>query len=461
MKRYTIYNKSIILIILLIIIFIVSLGFSYNIYISNKESDFQNKARYLVSDFVYKISKGQYEDNIYPYAVFNLSGKVLHSYNCSEYEEGKIYNINEALEFDKSYYLKNSKELKYSFALQNNEEVNGFVVFYIPRSDIDGANIVSSALYVLMPIIICFISIVLILIYAVLYIKKHILVPISEINNCSKAMINGDYNVCVVKSQKLKENEVEELTYNFELLRDELKNNLIKENKLKKNQKELISCISHDLKTPISTIKAYAEGLLDNIANTQDKRIKYQKIILSKCEVITKMINDLLDQSNAELGQLKINKRKVDINEYFNSLMKEIKVLVNHNKMSFNYINELTNITAYIDEDRITQVIYNIVENSIKYNDKNNGNITIKVLDKYDYVHMSIKDNGKGISSNDINYIFDKFYRAEKSRSMKIPGSGLGLSICKYIIEKHDGKIYCKSNIGEFTEIHFEFKITK
>lgn len=135
--------------------------------------------------------------------------------------------------------------------------------------------------------------------------------------------------------------------------------------------------------------------------------------------------------------------------------MKEIEVLVNHNNIEFSYSNSSKITEANIDEDRITEVIYNLVENAIKYNDKENGKISISVIDKYNSIQVSVYDNGKGISCSDLPHIFTKFYRAEKSRSMRIPGSGLGLSISKYIVQKHNGEISANSKLGEYTEISF------
>ena len=105
---------------------------------------------------------------------------------------------------------------------------------------------------------------------------------------------------------------------------------------------------------------------------------------------------------------------------------------------------------VFIDPKRITEVIYNLVENSIKYIDGKKGKIIIEAVREDRFILIKVKDNGVGISSDDIPYVFDKFYRAEKSRSTNVPGSGLGLSICKYIISEHGGEIYCKSgnNIG-------------
>ena len=232
---------------------------------------------------------------------------------------------------------------------------------------------------------------------------------------------------------------------------------LFRSTKLKRSQKELISCISHDLKTPISTIKAYSEGLRDGIGNTEEKRKKYVEVIIRKSEVITKMINDLSEHSNAELNELKIIKNECYLDMYLKKTILEVKLLVEHYGLTFEYQCNVPNLLVSMDKSRITQVIYNLIENSIKYTNDENGKIKITVfyLEIEKKIAFSIMDNGSGISLEDIPYVFNKFYRAEKSRSMSIPGSGLGLSIYKYIVEAHNGNIKCRSNPAAGTEFIF------
>ena len=238
-------------------------------------------------------------------------------------------------------------------------------------------------------------------------------------------------------------------------MRDELKSKQIKEEMLKKSQQELISCISHDLKTPISTIKAYSEGLRDNIAKNPEQEADFVKIIINKTDLLISMISELLEYSNAQLNQLDINREEIYFLDYFNSLMNEIKVVAQQNCIEFSFEQNMSDMIVNIDRRRITEVMYNLVENSIKYRGNKKGKITVIVEHQDKYVLVRVKDNGIGISPDDIPYVFDKFYRAEKSRSTSIPGSGLGLSICKYIINAHNGEIYCKSGNNNGCEIGF------
>jgi signal transduction histidine kinase len=167
------------------------------------------------------------------------------------------------------------------------------------------------------------------------------------------------------------------------------------------------------------------------------------------------MIQELLEYSSAQLRKLEINRVEIYFNDYFHPLMKEIEIYVRQNGLEFFYEPRLSNALVTIDPRRITEVIYNLVDNSIKYSHKQCGQISI-ITDREDgFVLIKVKDNGVGISDEDIPYVFDTFYRAEKSRSTSIPGSGLGLSICKYIINEHGGEIYCSSDHKNGCEIGF------
>lgn len=457
MKINKLFYKEIFLVIFIIIILVVSILYSEELFQKEREV-YYNSSRYLVTDELNNINEGIYEEGKYPYVIFDLRGVVTYCSEKLSYNLGEKYNLNEVLQFDKSYYKEDKNHLKSSFVIEKDGVVKGFALFLVPREEIEGGSINEVKLRIFYPIIIAGIIIIMIMFFLIYYFKRNILNPIKEINTSSKAIINGNYDIAVVKSKNLKQDEVEALTYSFELMRDEIKNKIIKEEKLKKSHQELISCISHDLKTPIATIRAYGEGLRDGIANNKEKQKKYSEIIVSKAKLLEKMINDLLDHSNAEINQLKMNKRKVNFKEYFQSIIREIEILAKHEEFDFLYEIEIEDVEALIDEDRITQVIYNLIENSLKYKGDKKAVIKINVFMKYQYICIKIKDNGIGINTIDIPYIFDKFYRAEKSRSTSISGSGLGLSICKYIIEEHDGEIKCNSKPKEGTEFVFTIK---
>ncbi|MDO5291385.1 MAG: HAMP domain-containing sensor histidine kinase [bacterium] len=420
-------------------------------------NSYDNEIRLEVSDTLLSIEQENYVDAIYPYIVLDLSGNIIVS-KSKEYQVGSTANVNEFLTRDKSY-VNNYGGQEACFTLTKENTTYGFVVFFVPEST--NQKQVQEGKKALIPLAVSiFLSIALTIFYMA-YARRNIYRPVCEISNSAKAIIAGNYDQEVVRvyGQKLQENEVGDLIYSFELMRDELKEKQMKEKELQKASKELISCISHDLRTPLSTIKAYAEGLRDGLARDEDTRNEYVGVILKKTNLLVSMIKELLEYSNAQASRMEFHKREMYLYEYINPVIQELQGFLENKQVEFTVAITASNVLLKMDSKRITEVLYNLVENSKKYMDKEPAKIALTVKDYKDSVLFSIKDNGMGIASDDILYVFDKFYRAEKSRSSTIPGSGLGLSICQYIVQEHGGEISCSSHVGKDCEISFTLPI--
>ena len=454
---HSMYKKNILTAAVIVVVLFVSCFLSVYSFLNVDNRVYDNDIRLLVASQKYEIEKGIYEKGRFPYIVFGLDGKVEYSEPPFTEKTGEIVNVQEMLQTDKSFRSQIKGSIKESFVIQKNGNITGFIVFLIPENEIIGDTAYVRAAKVFTPVILGVLISILIIFGRTIYFNRRILKPIKEISDSAKGIIAGNYDLEVIRtySKTVAENEVGDLTYSFELMRDELKQKQIREEALKKSQQELISCISHDLKTPISTIKAYGEGLRDGVARTPKLQEDYVNIIISKTNLLTDMINELLIISNAQLNQLEINRQEVYFVEYFRNVIKELEIYVNQNSIAFNYEIKTPDIIVNIDTKRITEVLYNIVDNSIKYIGDKEGRIEISAEREDKNVLIKIRDNGIGISPDDIPHVFDKFYRAEKSRSSRIPGSGLGLSICKYIIDQHNGEIYCKSRLNRGCEIGF------
>lgn len=435
----------------------VSLLISYEIYQSRDFNQYDNNIRLLVEEQKSKIEDRNYTKDKYPYLVFNLAGKVIYSQMPQLAKVGDNINVQEMLQYDKSFAVNYKNISKQSFVLQNNGVTYGFVVFFIPKTEIYQNTNKDEASIVYLPLVAGIFFSIVILVFRTIYCNRRILKPLKEISTSARGIIAGNYDLEILRTywKDVNENEVGELSYAFELMRDELKAKQRKEESLKKSQQELISCISHDLKTPISTIKAYSEGLRDNIAKSKEQKSEYIGIIIAKTDLLIGMINELLEYSNAQLKQLDIKRQEIYFSDFFNPLMQEVEIYVRQNGLDFTYEPKLSNMLITIDPKRITEVIYNLIDNSMKYTGNKKVKIQITAEREERYVLIKVMDNGIGITSDDIPYVFDKFYRAEKSRSTSIPGSGLGLSICKYIINEHGGEIYCKSSNKNGCEIGF------
>lgn len=313
----------------------------------------------------------------------------------------------------------------------------------------------------LFPIIFSVIIVFVLLGINLFIIRRDIFQPIKKISMLSRKICNGDYSqdYLQVNRDGNETDEVNNLVYSFELMRDELKSKQETEERLRQSEKELISYMSHDLQTPLATIKSYTEALRDNVAQNEEDKKKYIEVILRKTNTMIDMIKDLLTYSNSQLGQLPMEFSDVMTQDYFAPLLEELKNYATQKNVELKYSLDEANIFVHIDTKRMTQVLYNLVENAIKYMDKSEKkiDISVKVVEKN--LHIKVEDNGMGIKSEEIFFVFDKFYRAEKSRSSTVPGTGLGLSICKYIMEQHGGEIWCESKLDVGTSFYLSLPL--
>lgn len=268
---------------------------------------------------------------------------------------------------------------------------------------------------------------------------------------------NGDLDFEVKANSK---DEIGELCEDFDDMRKKLKESIELQNQYENNRKELISNISHDLKTPITSIKGYVEGIRDGVADTPEKMEKYINTIYTKSQSMDYLIDELLTYSKLDMNKMHFDFQKIDITSYMEDLMEEIRFDVEKKKIKFSYKNNIKGqVIVKIDVQNINRVIMNIISNSIKYMDKEEGKIEVNMYLKGDEVIIGIKDNGKGISKNALSCIFDRFYREDYSRNSLTGGSGLGLAICKKIIEEHGGRIWAESEEKIGTAMWFTIKI--
>ena len=239
-------------------------------------------------------------------------------------------------------------------------------------------------------------------------------------------------------------------------MRKRLKANAEEKLEFDRENKDLISNISHDLKTPITAIKGYVEGIMDGVADTPEKMDKYIKTIYNKANDMQKLINELTTYSNIENNRIPYNFHRINVADYFGDCVEEVGMDLENKNIKLNYSNLVAPDTVVIaDPEQMKKVINNIISNSVKYMDKPHGEIDIRILDEVDSIRVEIEDNGKGIAQKDLSKIFERFYRTDASRNSAQGGSGIGLSIVKKIIEDHGGYIWATSKEGEGTCMHF------
>ena len=267
------------------------------------------------------------------------------------------------------------------------------------------------------------------------WIYKSIVTPIHHLQVATKKITDGNLDFEMPAGG---EDEIGELCTDFEEMRRRLKETAEEKLEAEKQNKELISNISHDLKTPITAVKGYVEGLMDGVADTPEKQEKYIRTIYNKANDMERLINELTFYSKIDTNRIPYHFDRINVNDYFADCVEELSIELEEQNIElayFNYVDE--NVQVIADAEQIKRVINNIVSNSIKYIDKPKGYINIRVKDVGDFVQVEIEDNGKGIATKDLPLIFNRFYRTDASRNSSKGGSGIGLSIVKKIIEDH------------------------
>lgn len=285
------------------------------------------------------------------------------------------------------------------------------------------------------------------------WIHKGVFIPIKELNVAMQAIAEGNLDYSITGSQS---GEIGELYNNYEDMRLRLKESTEEKFQNEKQNRELISNISHDLKTPITAIKGYVEGIMDGVADTPEKMDKYIKTVYNKANDMDRLINELTIYSKIDSNRIPYNFHRLNVGEYFRDCIEEVGLDLEAKNIELNYINLVEPDTRIIaDPEQLRRVINNIIGNSIKYMDAKKGVIDIRILDEVDSIRVEIEDNGRGIASKDLSKIFERFYRTDASRNSSKGGSGIGLSIVKKIIEDHGGYIWATSKEGEGTCLHF------
>jgi histidine kinase len=284
---------------------------------------------------------------------------------------------------------------------------------------------------------------------------RGIIKPIRKLKNGTDQIKKGnlDYHI-----KEHGNDEMGELIKDFEDMRLRLRHARHMHIKYEENRKNLISNISHDLKTPIMSIKGYIEGIKDGVAKSPEKMDKYINTIYDKANHMENLINELFLFSKLDLNKVDFVFQSIDIVKYLKYCVEDLSFDMEKigGIIEFNQGNEEIMVRA--DLQKLQRVILNIIQNSMKYKSDKNLIVEINIKEYEEFVQIEIKDNGKGINEDDLPYVFDRFYRADKSRNTSIGGSGLGLAISKEIIRAHGGDIWAKSEVNKGTSIFFSIR---
>lgn len=235
---------------------------------------------------------------------------------------------------------------------------------------------------------------------------------------------------------------------------------ITQQHKLDNMRKEFVANVSHELKTPITTIKSYTETLMEYENLDEELSYKFLSVIDKECDRMARIVRDLLQLSNLDYNKTKWNKVECKVDKLIEDVCLKLDLAFkekNH-KLIIDMEENLPNII--VDVDGIEQVILNVLSNAIKYT-PDNGEIIVSARRNDDKIVIKVKDNGIGIPKEDINRIFERFYRVDKGRSRELGGTGLGLSIARQIVQAHNGEITLESEYNAGTEVSIALPIGK
>ena len=285
-----------------------------------------------------------------------------------------------------------------------------------------------------------------------LWVYRSVLRPLSKLQEATRKIRDGNLDFTLEVEE---DDEIGELCQDFEEMRIRLKENAEEKIQYDIENKELISNISHDLKTPITAIKGSVEGIMDGVASSPEKLDKYIRTIYNKANDMDRLIDELTFYSKIDTNKIPYEFNKINVNSYFGDCVEEVGLDMDSRNIELGYFNYVSDdVVVIADAEQMKRVINNIISNSVKYMDKPKGIINIRIKDVGDFIQIEIEDNGRGIAAKDLPCIFDRFYRTDSSRNSSQGGSGIGLSIVRKIVEDHGGRIWATSKEGMGTEMH-------
>ena len=278
--------------------------------------------------------------------------------------------------------------------------------------------------------------------------SKTISKPLKELSYGANEIAKGNLDYVIDYDST---NEIGVTVKSFNHMAERLRNSLERQNSIEQSRKEMIAGVAHDLRTPLTSVKGYVEGLRDGIANTPEKQQQYLKTIYSSTLNMEKLLDELLTVSRLELGSIELECKSININSFLDDCADELKIELEEKDFDFAYNNKCdSDFECLIDTERFQRVILNIISNSVKYAKKDvKGKIELSAQTYQKSVIISISDNGIGLEGDNLTKIFESFYRADPARTRTSEGSGIGLSVARQIVELHGGKIWATGKEGK------------
>lgn len=219
------------------------------------------------------------------------------------------------------------------------------------------------------------------------------------------------------------------------------------------SRRSFVANVSHELKTPMTSIGGFIDGMLDGTIG-EDKQEYYLRLVSDEVKRLSRLVTGMLNMSKIEAGEMQINLKKFDISANIFKTLLNFEKKISDKNIEIVGLDTMQSVTVNADEDMIQQVIYNLIDNAVKFT-PNGGYIFIKDYKDSEKSFVSIRNSGDGIERDELNKVFERFYKVDRSRSYDVKGAGLGLFLVKSIIELHGGEIRVDSKVGEYTEFAF------
>ncbi len=267
--------------------------------------------------------------------------------------------------------------------------------------------------------------------------------PLKEINNAARVIASGEFDKRLDINSR---DEIGELANSFNNMVTSLQN-------LEEMRRGFIANVSHELRTPMTSIRGFVEGIMDGTI-PRERQKYYLSIVRDEVNRMNRLVNNLLDLARMEAGEVNLKKVDFNINELIRRVIIKVETLILQKNIEVEAVFEIEDIYVNADIDAIERVILNLVHNAVKFTPEG-GKIILGTSNRRGRIHVSVEDNGIGIGKDEINLIWDRFYKSDKSRSRDKSGTGLGLAIVKNIISEHGQEIWVESEPGKGTKFTF------
>lgn len=358
--------------------------------------------------------------------------EVIGEENLISYEERQVLLNGDELIMIREHERFNQQILAIVLPLFQNEKLVAALFLYRP---------ISSVYEPFQPIttilVVATIVLILLLIFMAKKITSYVVKPLVHMMDVTKQFGDGDLSKRIDIKQ---EDELGQLADSFNLMAEKLE---MEENK----RKQFLANVSHELRTPISYMKNFSEAFEEGVIDEE----QYVKTVKKEADRLGRLVHDLLDLAQLEGESYPMNETILPFAQFIDDLIDRYKIEAK--KKNITIIKELDDeVIVFGDEDRLTQVFNNIMENSLKYTSVD-GKIIVKLAKDKHFTELSIEDNGEGIPAEDIPKLTDRFYRVDKSRARKEGGTGLGLAIVQQIVKNHRGTLSIKSTVGKGTKV--------